>query len=206
MKVALMGGSFNPPTKDHLRAAQEILRLGLVDMVCFVPAANHPFADEQEHKRDMLSIYDRGEMLWRMISKTEDRHNITVSFLEETRSLSGYTWETIANFKESSPDNEYFWVMGTDCVNDLGKWSRVEYILENVTIIAYPRGGYEPGDGGYWDILRTDHIVLTEDQVAVGEGSSTEARENPDGGLLDSDVAELWKQKTSENTARRAVS
>jgi len=195
-RVALIGGSFHPPTLDHGNVGQELLRLGLVDEVWYVPSANHPFAATQDKKKNMLPIEDRGEMLWSMISKFPEKDQMSVTFIEQTADLSGYTWETVAALK-AQYGHDFYWVMGTDCVDDLSKWSKVPWLLENVTFIVYPRGGYPDGIGGYWTPLRAEHVVIAREDVKETSGSSSEARENPDGGLLDVDVATFWKGKHS---------
>ena len=41
-KIGIMGGSFNPPTLDHLRMASEALNLGGLDEVWMVPCGSRP--------------------------------------------------------------------------------------------------------------------------------------------------------------------
>ncbi len=59
MRIALFGGSFDPPHNGHLRVAQECVQHGYANEVWFVPCASHPFAKQltdAKHRLEMLEL------------------------------------------------------------------------------------------------------------------------------------------------------
>lgn len=194
MQVALMGGSYNPPTRQHTTVASELIRLGLVDEVWFVPSANHPFKGVLAHKANMTPFEHRSNMLNIAISSLECRDKLRVCSVEQTEGLSGYTWETVETLRGMFPDIEFSWVTGTDCVDDFQKWSRMDYIFEAVRFIIYPRPGYGDDRTGTWwaRLLGEGHIILSENQVLTLPYSSSAARKDPSNGMLDLLVQQYW--------------
>lgn len=198
IKIALFGGSFNPPTHSHTTVASEVLRLRLVDEVWFVPSANHPFKDTQARKATLQPFADRCLML-ELASSFCPR--MKVEGVEDREGLSGYTADTVRALQAAHPDHHFHWVLGTDCVGEFGKWSHVDWLLDNVTFIVFPRVGYPPDTTSpYWGRLQADHVVLEEHMVKLVAGSSTAARANPDGGLLHPGVAAYWKRLTDSRS------
>jgi nicotinate-nucleotide adenylyltransferase len=187
MKVALIGGSFNPPTRMHGRVATEILRLGLVDEVWFVPSNKHPFAASQPHKANRASFEDRCHMV-RLLIEDLRRGDLRVSEVEKSIEGECYTKTVVERMQSRYPDITFMWVAGSDCVKDFPKWVHIDWVLENVTIIVYPRKGH-PYVGG---LDTSKHIVVQESDVYVEEGSSTRVRDG-DLSLLTPHVASYWE-------------
>ena len=184
MKIALIGGSFNPPTATHGLIGTEILRLGLVDEVWYVPSNTHPFAGEQKHKANRATFRARCDMVMGMLEDLKDPRLLIC--LIETETPDGYTKSVLSALQGGYPQHEFRWVTGTDCVKDFPKWKHIEWVLENTNLIVYPRQGY-PYTGG----LDPKHTVLDETQVKVGVGSSSAVRDG-DLSLLTPSVARYW--------------
>ncbi len=132
MRIALFGTSADPPTAGH----QAILKW-LADRYDWVAvwAANNPFKSHQtplEHRAAMLRL---------LISDIDPpRQNIGLN--QELSSLR--TLETLEKAKERwGEEAEYTLVVGSDLVNQLPRWYRVEDLLRQVQLLVVPRPGYE---------------------------------------------------------------
>ncbi|MBH8577363.1 nicotinate-nucleotide adenylyltransferase [Nostocaceae cyanobacterium CENA369] len=131
MRIALFGTSADPPTAGH----QEILRWlsERYDWVA-VWAADNPFKSHQ------TSLEHRAAMLRLLIANMDaPLHNIAV----EQELSSWKTLETVAKAKvQWREDAEYTLVVGSDLLNQLPRWYRVEDLLQQVQLLVVPRPGY----------------------------------------------------------------
>ncbi|MBD2449569.1 nicotinate-nucleotide adenylyltransferase [Nostoc sp. FACHB-152] len=131
MRIALFGTSADPPTAGH----QEILRWlsERYDWVA-VWAADNPFKSHQtplEHRAAMLRL---------LIADMEaPRHNVAVA-----QDLSSWrTLETVEKAKQHwGEEAEYTLVIGSDLINQLPRWYKIEDLLQQVQLLIVPRPGY----------------------------------------------------------------
>ncbi|MCC5640053.1 nicotinate-nucleotide adenylyltransferase [Nostoc sp. CHAB 5844] len=131
MRIALFGTSADPPTAGH----QEILRWlsERYDWVA-VWAADNPFKSHQtplEHRAAMLRLL--------IADMDVPRHNVALS-----QDLSSWrTLETVEKAKQNwGEDAEYTLVIGSDLINQLPRWYRIEDLLQQVQLLIVPRPGY----------------------------------------------------------------
>ncbi len=131
MRIALFGTSADPPTAGH----QEILRWlsERYDWVA-VWAADNPFKSHQ------TSLEHRAAMLRLLIANMDAPfHNIAV----EQELSSWKTLETVEKAKfRWGEDAEYTLVIGSDLLNQLPRWYRIEDLLQQVQLLIIPRPGY----------------------------------------------------------------
>lgn len=127
MRIALFGGSFDPPHLGHLTVANVVSHQKIVDEVWFVPCANHPFA------KYMSPAKNRLEML-RLLS---DKHTIYTFELE--RSTPSYSLETLEHATQEFPHHSFAWLIGSDQVAVFHKWYQYEELLKRFTVLVYPR-------------------------------------------------------------------
>src|ERR1041384_419210 len=59
MRIALFGGSFNPPHVGHQLAALYVLETAAVDELWFVPAFRHPFDKPLADFEDRMTMCQR---------------------------------------------------------------------------------------------------------------------------------------------------
>lgn len=108
-----------------------------------------------------------------------------VSTIEFSMRGECYTKNVVEALMALHPHHEFMWVVGTDCVKDFPKWKYIEWVLENVTMIVYPRPGYAY-EGG----LGPKHIILSD--VPLVDASSSRVRAG-DTSLLTPSVARYWE-------------
>ena len=131
-RVALFGGSFNPPHVAHVLAVVYALATAPVDEVLVVPVYRHPFAKELASFDDRLAMC---ELALGWIPRT------TVSRVEEELGGESRTLRTIEHLRGQHPDWQLRLLVGADVLPDLPKWHRFDRIAELAPPIVLGRAG-----------------------------------------------------------------
>ena len=156
MRIGIFGGSFDPVHREHVHfvgAAIDCLRL---DKVFVMPAHTPP------HKpyRVLSSDADRLEMCRLAFSHLPE---VIVSDYEISQGGTSYTYLTCRHFRESYPDAEIFFLVGTDMLRDFPTWRNPQSIVADVTIAVCGRCD----EDGWWE---------KEQQLFVGKFGKPFAR------------------------------
>jgi nicotinate-nucleotide adenylyltransferase len=138
MRVALYGGSFNPPHVSHQLAALYVLETQPVDELWFVPCFKHPFDKALEPFEDRL------EMCRRAAAALGPRAR--VSDVEGRLGGESRTLRTVTALLSEDPGLELSLVLGGDLVGELPSWYGAEQLRRLVRLIVVARTGF-PGDG-----------------------------------------------------------
>ena len=135
MRAGIFGGSFNPPHSGHKKLALEITGRLSLDFMLIVPTFIPP------HKSaDMLaSSPDR----LRMCELCFNEDFFKVSDMEIKREGKSYTVETLRSLREIYPDDELFFVMGSDMLLSFHSWYCPDEILSLSNIVCAARHGGE---------------------------------------------------------------
>ncbi|MDR2864770.1 MAG: nicotinate (nicotinamide) nucleotide adenylyltransferase [Spirochaetaceae bacterium] len=121
MKFAILGGSFDPIHRGHIKLAEAALQAGY-DRIIFVPAFHSPFKSEAQ--RDSAAI--RLEMILAAISA--DRR-FTVDDTEIKRGGLSYTIDTIKDISARYlPEGKPALVLGDDLIAGFPKWKDADKI------------------------------------------------------------------------------
>lgn len=135
MKVAILGGSFDPVHDGHLQMAKKAYRQLQLDEVWFMPASDAPL------KERTLTAYNHRI---KMIEKTiEPYKHFKICRIEEHRSGKNYTIDTIRILKNQFPQHIFYFLMGADQVAQLDKWKEIESLEKEVNLCAFVRDGIE---------------------------------------------------------------
>jgi len=172
IKVALFGGSFDPPHKGHVQFAESILNSGLVDEVWLVPC------NKSRYDKSLQSGYDRIAMCEYAV---EAWNNIKVCDWEIKNNTSGETYKLLKKFLNDPDFKEYdfYFAIGMDNAQKAPSWVNWSWIEKNVKFMIVPRKGYDEDPDINW-YKKEPHICLNE--VDIMDVSSTEIRE-----LMDKD-------------------
>lgn len=127
MRIALFGGSFDPPHLGHLTVANVVSRQKIADEVWFVPCANHPFAKYMSLAKNRL----------KMLKLLSDKH--TMYTYELKRATPSYSLETLEHAVQEFPQHSFVWLIGSDQVGVFHKWYRYKELLKKFTVLVYPR-------------------------------------------------------------------
>ena len=133
MKIGLFGGAFNPVHNGHMAVARAAIKSADLDKLIFIPTGNAPHKKESQISRE-----DRYNMLLKAI---ENEEKMTVSDYEINREEVNYSADTVEYFKSICPDDELFFLVGDDSYNNFGSWYQPHRILENSTLLVFPREG-----------------------------------------------------------------
>jgi nicotinate-nucleotide adenylyltransferase len=138
MRIAIYGGSFNPPHVAHQMAMAYVLATAHVDELWMVPTFKHPF-DKQ-----LVPFSDRVKMCELAASPFK---SVRVSKIEEELGGDSYTLRTIKTLKERHPDHRFSLVIGADLVAERERWHGWPELKELVPFTVVGREG-SPSTGG----------------------------------------------------------
>ena len=137
MKIAIMGGTFNPIHYAHLLSAEQV-REGLdYDKILFVPAARPPHKSQP----DMVSAEHRYQMV---LLATADNPYFEVSRVELDRDGPSYTIQTIKELRFLyGKTTKLAWIIGADSLIEYKIWKDFDEVLKQCTMIATTRPNYD---------------------------------------------------------------
>ncbi len=134
MKVAIIGGSFNPPHIGHLILADEVLATGLYDTVAFIPAYIPPHKTPEHDPGPALRLEMLRESVlgWR---------NLMIETCEIERQGVSFTVDTLELFASRGDiEQKPGLVIGDDLASEfLETWKNPTRILELADIIIAHR-------------------------------------------------------------------
>jgi len=141
LRLAILGGTFDPIHRAHLVLAREAMSRFRLDRVMFVPASRPPHKSGVTH----ANYADRVRMAELACG---DEPNFVVSRLEE--GTASYSIETITKIRETlTPGDELFFVIGADAFAEIETWRRWRDVVHSVTFIvaSRPGGSYRVPEG-----------------------------------------------------------
>ncbi len=138
--IVVMGGSFNPPTIAHLRLMQAAMDAVDACAGIFVPTAHEYVAKKMKKlhcPQDTLSEELRLTMLESLCR--EDKR-LTVNRIQMDRAAFGHDYEMLEAIGQENPDAELYFVTGSDKLDILPRWHRIDELLERFRILVARRG------------------------------------------------------------------
>jgi nicotinate-nucleotide adenylyltransferase len=139
MRVALFGGSFNPPHVAHQLVALYVLETRPVDELWLVPCFLHPF------EKSLEPFADRMRMCERAAAALGPR--VKVSDVEGQLGGESRTLRTVQALRAAHPGAAFSLVIGSDLENETGSWYGAEELKRTVPFIVVGRGGAGQGQG-----------------------------------------------------------
>ncbi|HEY9106225.1 MAG TPA: nicotinate-nucleotide adenylyltransferase [Roseateles sp.] len=134
MRLALFGGSFDPPHLGHLAFARCALDALAPDRLLWLPAGRQ----WQKPDQVMAPGVHRVQMLKRL---TAGEPRFVVDDRELHRRGPSFTADTLREFKVQQPDAELMFLIGQDQYARLPTWYRAELVTELATLVVVPRAG-----------------------------------------------------------------
>ncbi len=136
MKIAIFGGTFNPIHNGHLNIVDTILTQLCPDKLIIMPTGIPPHKQAQK----LVSDHDRLAMLKLSVA---DKLNTEVSDYEMKKEGKSYTVLTLEYLKELYPNDELYFIMGSDMLSSFLNWYRPERIMELATLVCISRSEEE---------------------------------------------------------------
>lgn len=166
-KIAIFGGTFNPPHLGHRRLALAAADAVKADRVLIIPDSTPPHKQPAE----LIPGSDRAEMC-RLGMLCDSRFEVSTVELE--RGKKSYTVETLRELEKLYPDGEFYLIIGSDMLSSFTQWYLWEEILERAFVVAASREkGFCPDLGAFTDEQRKRIIFI---ELEPFEMSSTEVR------------------------------
>ena len=139
MKIAVFGGSFNPPHVGHAMVAAWIRWTGCADQVWLVPVFQHAFG------KDLTPFDER--LAWCDALAKSVGPWVKVSTVEEGLPVPSYSIDTLSALQRQHPEHAFRLVVGSDILDETHKWKQWEDIERHFAPIIVGRQGYAAVEG-----------------------------------------------------------
>lgn len=139
MRIAVFGGSFDPPHIGHALVVSWLSLTDQADRVLLVPVAEHPFGK-------VLAPFDR-RVQWCLALGQAIGPQVAVSEIEASLPQPSYTVRTLQALREQHPQDILRLVLGADLLADLPRWHRWQDIARDFAPIIVGRAGYDGPEG-----------------------------------------------------------
>ncbi len=167
-RVAVFGGSFNPPHVAHVFAAVYALAVEPIDLVLVVPVYKHPFAKELAPYDDRLAMCRLG---------LGCLPGVEISTVERELDGESRTLRTVEHLAATRADWSLRLLVGADVLQDLPKWHRFDRIAEIAPPLVLGRQGFASAASGLAaGPALLPQISSTEVRAAIGAGRIDDVR------------------------------
>ena len=133
MKIAIYGGTFNPPHRGHVESLQAVYEQAKPDRVLVIPASIPPHKELAVGSPDAEKRLELTRLAFKELPYAE------VTDMELTRTGKSYTSDTVAELLRKYPDAELMLAMGTDMFLSFETWHEYRYLIDNVTMLVFAR-------------------------------------------------------------------
>lgn len=191
MRIAIYGGSFNPPHLGHAEAARTVCEELKPDIFFIIPDNIPPHKEPDENSPTAAQRLELCRLAF------ADIPGVVVSDIETSRVGKSYSADTVRLLRERYPEDEFTLVVGTDMLLCFDEWYQFEYLLSECRLAVLPRDDFHDRElEEKIRALETEHgariTLLTHTPL---EMSSSEIRERLKlrlrAGLLDDRVYSL---------------
>jgi nicotinate-nucleotide adenylyltransferase len=167
-RVALFGGSFNPPHVAHQLVALYVLETQPVDELWFVPTFAHPFGKQ-------LVAYDhRIAMCERAAAPLGPRVRASRAEAELAARpgfITSHTFDLIDHL--AAQCDELRLVVGADILGEAARWHRWDDVVARAPLIVVGRGGHAVPPGSTTSEITMPEISATHIRDLLARGASS---------------------------------
>jgi len=163
--IIVFGGTFNPPTKAHLNIINGLIKLYKPVKFFCIPVGNHynkPSIVSFEHRIAMLNLLNKESLM-----------PMQILDIEKDPPFLG-TYHALATIQDQNPNEEVFFVLGTDHLKTINTWINVKKLLKEFKFIVVRRKNYSL-DFSYLKQNHCQYEVFDFDS----DIASTKIRNNP---------------------------
>jgi nicotinate-nucleotide adenylyltransferase len=128
MRIAILGGSFDPPHWGHLFIASQVKEFLEVDQVWLMPLYQHAF------DKKVSSVEHRLAM-----TKLLEGDSLKVSTYEIDQQKTSYTIETLDGLAAKYREHTFSWILGSDQLAVFYKYKDWQDIIARHSVIVFPR-------------------------------------------------------------------
>ena len=196
MRIALFGGTFDPPHRGHLSVARASAVFLSLEEVLFVPTGRQPL---KLHGSITTPYESRFAMVELLCAGADKR--FAASRLEEPGENNGpnYTIDTLRRFRTGASSAEVFVIVGADSFLDIRRWREPDALLAIAEWIVVSRPGFSLAELGPMRLTQEQRGRVHLLETVHEEVSATEIRRRIAAGedcseLLTPEIAEYIEQ------------
>lgn len=138
-KIVVLGGSFNPPTVAHFKLMKTAVEAVDARLGIFVPASFQYVARKMK-RRKVLQDTLSDEIRLKMLESFCEEGNLAVDRLQIDFGKIRYDYEMLVELQEKYPQDELYFITGSDKLYVLSRWHRIEEFLRDFRILVARRG------------------------------------------------------------------
>jgi nicotinate-nucleotide adenylyltransferase len=142
MRIALVGGSFNPPHLAHLLLATQLLATREPDAVWLAPAVRHAFG------KPLAPFDDRLAMVALAVAPLGPRVRASAVEAEAAEAGSSGTTVELLRFLRGRSGDELLLAVGADILLEKERWAHFDEVERLATLVVVNRAGYPLAEGG----------------------------------------------------------
>lgn len=166
MKIAVLGGSFNPPHLGHILIIDQVLKYAGVDEIWLTPCYRHTF------EKKLASVTLRVSMTKMLIN-----HKIKYCGEEIDNKLSGETIELMELLKKKYPQHQFSFLIGSDNLIGLKRWGQWERLISSFQFLVFKRPYYSMNLAKFGlDNPKYKLTFVNHPKLIISDISSTQVR------------------------------
>ena len=175
-KIALFGGSFNPPHICHVLTVSYVLSVADVDQVWWVPCYQHAFS------KKLLQFKDRLNMC--RLASAPFGDQVKVSDVEAQLGGESRTIDTVEFLIKQHPQDKFILVVGSDILLEKHLWKRIDDLEVLVEFLVLGREGIKNPHNHPFNIV-LPKISSSEIRENLFSGQSDKCRGKLPANVLD---------------------
>ena len=133
MKIAILGGAFDPIHIGHYLVAQQVKEQLKMDEVWLMVCYSY-FPEFPEKLKRITSFEERFHMASLLAEK-----DVLVSDFEEKENKPSRTIDTLRLLKQKRPNDEFYWIIGSDALPTFHLWNEWETLVKDHNLVIFPR-------------------------------------------------------------------
>lgn len=131
MKIAVLGGAFNPPHFGHQIISQQVLDFAIVDEVWLCPCYKHTFSKN-------LALTKHRAKMAKMLTNTKIKYCNT----EIANKLDGNTINLLNLLHKKYPEHKFSFIIGSDNLKYFKKWGGWKKLITSFEFWVFPRPSF----------------------------------------------------------------